>query len=255
VAKVLGHGRSIARRIATSAKPLPSTASFALTDAATSGLDWTSGGASGQALPRKIHGSNEHSRNIRPRHGLARCTGYDQAYVSVSGLRAIACWCVLGPEIRSSMIPSQPAPARLIRWHLHQRCDQAQQCLLFRPIPTAQELAQLNVGQSAPRRGVGLVNDESTAAGRLAPEEPCIAVRAAIEFSPVRPSSSVGQYTRSHNSGHFTNQLDICENFGKLHRAQINNKGKRKLLLIIARIRRHLRPRDRRIVNKCNLRG
>jgi hypothetical protein len=37
--------------------------------------------------------------------------------------------------------------------------------------------------------------------------------------------------------------------------AQINNKGKRKLLLIIARIRRHLRLRDRRIVNNCNLRG
>jgi hypothetical protein len=36
--------------------------------------------------------------------------------------------------------------------------------------------------------------------------------------------------------------------------AQINNKGKRKLLLIIARIRRHLRLRDRRIVNKCNWR-
>jgi hypothetical protein len=76
-----------------------------------------------------------------------------------------------------------------IRWHLHQRCDQAQQCLLFRPIPTAQELAQLNVGQSTTRRGVGLVNDESMTAGRLAPEEPCIAVRAAIEFSPVSHGS------------------------------------------------------------------
>jgi hypothetical protein len=60
--------------------------------------------------------------------------------------------------------------------------------LLFRPIPTAQELAQLNVGQSTPRRGVGLVNDESTTADRLSPEEPCIAVRAALEFSPVRHS-------------------------------------------------------------------
>src|SRR4029453_10049913 len=74
-----------------------------------------------------------------------------------------------------------PDPASLgIRWHLHQRCDQAQQCLLFRPIPAAQELAQLNVGQSTSSRGVGLVNDESMTAGRLAPEEPCIAVRAAI---------------------------------------------------------------------------
>jgi hypothetical protein len=72
-----------------------------------------------------------------------------------------------------------------IRWHLHQRCDQAQQCLLCRPFPAAQELAQLNVGQSTPSRGVGLVNDESMTAGRLAPEEPCIAVRAAIEFSSV----------------------------------------------------------------------
>ena len=33
-----------------------------------------------------------------------------------------------------------------IRWHLDQRSDQAQQCLLFRPISAAQELAQLDVG-------------------------------------------------------------------------------------------------------------
>jgi hypothetical protein len=33
-----------------------------------------------------------------------------------------------------------------IGWHLHQCSDQAQQCLLFRPISAAQEFAQLDVG-------------------------------------------------------------------------------------------------------------
>jgi hypothetical protein len=64
-----------------------------------------------------------------------------------------------------------------------QRPNQAQQCLLFWPISAAQELAELEVRSPASRGSIGLMNDERMAVGRLAPEEPRVAVRAAIEFS------------------------------------------------------------------------
>jgi hypothetical protein len=55
---------------------------------------------------------------------------------------------------------------------LHQCSDQAQQRLLLWPVSAPQELTKLDMGQSTPRRGVGLMDDESMTGGWLAPEEP-----------------------------------------------------------------------------------
>ena len=84
------------------------------------------------------------------------------------------------------------------RRHRDQCPNQAQQRLLFWPISAAQKLAEFNVRPPAPRGSIGLVNDECMTIGRLAPEEPRVAVRAVSAtlnpqlFADVRGRSEVG---------------------------------------------------------------
>ncbi|RXH23011.1 hypothetical protein XH94_37180 [Bradyrhizobium zhanjiangense] len=47
----------------------------------------------------------------------------------------------------------------------------------------AQEIAEFDVCQSTARRRIGLMNNESMAIGRLAPEKPGIAVGTSIELT------------------------------------------------------------------------
>src|SRR2546423_3379240 len=78
-----------------------------------------------------------------------------------------------------------PLGPRGIGGHLHERSDQAQQCLLFWPISAAQELAQFDVGKPTTRRSVGLVNDEGMTVLRLAAEGPRIPIWATIDLPPI----------------------------------------------------------------------
>jgi hypothetical protein len=55
-----------------------------------------------------------------------------------------------------------------IGWHIHQCCNQSQECLLLWPIAGSQKIAQFNVRQPASRRSVGLVDNEGATIGWLA---------------------------------------------------------------------------------------
>lgn len=92
-----------------------------------------------------------------------------------------------------------------VRGHINQCSDQPQQGLLLRSTSTAQKLAQFDVRQSGSGWRIGLVNDESPAAGRFAAEKPGVPVRAAIEFPPLGHNASfspkhIGAQIRARNS-------------------------------------------------------
>ena len=69
---------------------------------------------------------------------------------------------------RSWLLPM--GPFGVGKWrNVHQRANQPQQRLMFRPLPILQECAQFDVRQPAARRRVGLMDDEGVTVLRLRP--------------------------------------------------------------------------------------
>jgi hypothetical protein len=118
-------------------------------------------------------------RAHRPRAGprlAIKANRFEMTGRAYPGPGAREQWFVKAPELfaLTRVIGEFPCASDRLseRGHLHQCCDQPQQCLLFGSIPTAQKLAQFNMGEPTTRGGIGLVNDESATVCRLAPKKP-----------------------------------------------------------------------------------
>lgn|SRR5690242_1617001 len=96
--------------------------------------------------------------------------------------RADVGW-IMPPSDRYAVGASFPVR---VWWHVDKRRDQTQQSLLFWSISAVEKRAELDVRESAARGAVRLVDDECSSVLRLAAEIPAVAIRAAIELSPLR---------------------------------------------------------------------
>ena len=112
------------------------------------------------------------------------------------------------PKRTIQLLNARLFPVRARR-HINERRDQTRQSLLFWAISMVEKHAQFDVRKPAARGAIRLVDDEGSPVLRLAAEIPAVAIRAAIELSPIRHNCLLRSGTAT--SGRYLVSPDFCQ--------------------------------------------